>query len=266
MYQTQLLNIGTLIEGTVIKRPSQHIKTPYVADVSLNGESVLAHSLSLGCCGMADKGATVLLSKLPDKNDGKLHCQYAINVAKVSDGLSSHFVGINPKHAEQIVARALVANCIQSLSNVLRYTTETVIKISDKVDSRFDFTGVDSNGTPFIMEVKNVPLASNGVAYFPDGYRKKVTDTVSPRALKHVKELTYIRTDSVQKGHPIRCIMCYVIQRSDVTAFMVSPKDPEYRRAVAEAHANGVEIITIVANWDINGTAWFVRDDLPIIL
>ena len=60
------------------------------------------------------------------------------------------------------------------------------------------------------MEVKNVPLAdyedvtakdrkkmcfddrsiNSKVAYFPDGYRKKQTDTVSPRALKHINELS----------------------------------------------------------------------------
>jgi hypothetical protein len=31
------------------------------------------------------------------------------------------------------------------------------------------------------------------VAYFPDGYRKKAKDTISPRALKHILELTYLK-------------------------------------------------------------------------
>ena len=65
------------------------------------------------------------------------------------------------------------------------------------------------------MEVKNVPLAdyedvtakerakmdfsgrdfNSKVAYFPDGYRKKTTDPVSPRALKHIRELTLIKKE-----------------------------------------------------------------------
>ena len=147
------------------------------------------------------------------------------------------------------------------------------------MDSRFDFTGIDCNGVPFIMEVKNVPLAdyeditakdrknkcyddrdiNSKVAYFPDGYRKKSTDTVSPRALKHIRELTLIKRESIT-----RCIMCYVIQRTDVECFQPSIIDPEYRAAVKEAVEAGVEIITLVVQWTKDGEAHFIRDDLPI--
>jgi DNA-binding sugar fermentation-stimulating protein len=129
------------------------------------------------------------------------------------------------------------------------------------------------------MEVKNVPLAdyeditskerknkcyddrayNSKVAYFPDGYRKKSTDPVSPRALKHIKELTLIKKES-----KTRCIMCYVIQRTDVNRFQPSVIDPEYRAAFKEAQNAGVEIITLVVKWSRDGAASFVRDDLPI--
>jgi DNA-binding sugar fermentation-stimulating protein len=131
------------------------------------------------------------------------------------------------------------------------------------------------------MEVKNVPLAdyeditskdrkkkcydefeyNSKVAYFPDGYRKKVIDTVSPRALKHIKELTLIKKES-----KTRCIMCYVIQRTDVNRFQPSIIDPEYREAFKEAVNAGVEIITLVIQWTREGEAYFIRDDLPISL
>jgi len=129
------------------------------------------------------------------------------------------------------------------------------------------------------MEVKNVPLADyeditakdrknkcyddrqydSKVAYFPDGYRKKSSDPVSPRALKHIRELTLIKKESIT-----RCIMCYVIQRTDVNRFQPSIIDPEYRQAVKEAIEAGVEIITLVIKWTNTGEAYFVRDDLPI--
>ena len=51
-----LFKLEDLIEGTVAKRPSKYIKSPYVADVIIENESVLAHSASLGCCGLADVG------------------------------------------------------------------------------------------------------------------------------------------------------------------------------------------------------------------
>ena len=54
-----LLKINNLIEGEVFKRPSKHIKTPYVADVQIcsNSKMILGHTASLGCCGLADIGA-----------------------------------------------------------------------------------------------------------------------------------------------------------------------------------------------------------------
>ena len=130
------------------------------------------------------------------------------------------------------------------------------------------------------MEVKNVPLADyedisakdrkkmcyddraidSKIAYFPDGYRKKSTDTVSPRALKHIRELTLIKKESIT-----RCIMCYVIQRTDVDRFQPSIIDPEYRQAVKEAVEAGVEIITLVVRWTREGEAYFVKDDLFMV-
>ena len=155
-----------------------------------------------------------------------------------------------------------------------RYKRETTIFVEGKVDSRFDFSGM-----PFLMEVKNVPLAdyeditakdrkykcyderaqNSKVAYFPDGYRKKSTATVSPRALKHLQELTLVKKES-----KTRCIMCYVIQRTDVESFQPSIIDPLYREAFKEAIAGGVEIITMVVQWKKNGESYFVRDDLPV--
>ena len=99
------------------------------------------------------------------------------------------------------------------------------------------------------------------VAYFPDGYRKKRTDPVSPRALKHVRELMLIKKES-----KTRCIMCFVIQRTDVTSFTASVIDEQYRQAVKEAINAGVEIITMVVKWTREGIAEFIRDDLPVII
>ena len=82
---------------------------------------------------------------------------------------------------------------------------------------------------------------------------------VSPRALKHIRELTLIKRESIT-----RCIMCYVIQRPDVEWFQPSVIDPEYREAVKYALESGVEIITLVVQWTKDGKAYFVRDDLPI--
>ena len=278
-----MLKIENLTEGTVIKRPSAYIKTPYVADILEINEkkSVLGHTASLGCCGLADSGASILMSPVPksNKKKDKLSCEYRVYLSIIREKDNEIIVGIYPKLAEELTETALKNNLLSKLQNVRRYKRETSIYVEGKVDSRFDFSGIDCNGVPFIMEVKNVPLADyeditakdrkgkcyddrvydSKVAYFPDGYRKKSTDPVSPRALKHIKELTLIKNES-----KTRCIMCYVIQRPDVDRFQVSIIDPIYREAVKEAIKSGVEIITMVVKWTREGESYFVRDDLPI--
>ena len=278
-----MLKIENLTEGTVIKRPSAYIKTPYVADIIPINEkkSVLGHTASLGCCGLADNGASILMSPVPksNKKKDKLSCEYRVYLSIIREKDNEIIVGIYPKLAEELTETALKNNLLSKLQNVRRYKRETSIYVEGKVDSRFDFSGIDCNGVPFIMEVKNVPLADyeditakdrkgkcyddrvydSKVAYFPDGYRKKSTVPVSPRALKHIKELTLIKNES-----KTRCIMCYVIQRPDVDRFQVSIIDPIYREAVKEAIESGVEIITMVVKWTREGESYFIRDDLPI--
>jgi len=292
-----IFKLENLIKGTILQRPSKNIKSPYVADVLIeensNKEEVLAHSPSLGCCGLSEKNSEVLLCKLIPKKGKELEqkCTYRICLSIFKD--SQHpehesIVGIYPKLAEILVENALKNGFISILKNPKDYRRETVVKIKDKVDSRFDFSGIDENGIPFIMEIKNVPIANyeenpyiknksskkniiiedyssrnfnSKVAYFPEGYRKKSTDTVSPRALKHIKELTLIKNESTS---PIRTILCFVIQRDDVERFQISIFDPEYKEAVKNAKDNGVEIIVLVVKWSIDGNATFICDNLPI--
>ena len=279
-----LFKIENLIEGEVIKRPSKHIKTPYVADISVcdTSKMILGHTASLGCCGLADVGAHVLMAPVPKTkktNSDKLHCEYRVYLSVIKEKNAEMIVGIFPKLAEDLTEIALKNNILSKLCNVKKYKRETKIYAHGLVDSRFDFAGIDQDDMPFIMEVKNVPLAdyeditakerkqmcfddrdiNSKVAYFPDGYRKKSTDPVSPRALKHINELALIKRMS-----DMRCIMCYVIQRTDVDRFQPSVIDPEYREAFKEAVKSGVEIITMVVEWTKDGEAYFIRDDLPI--
>lgn len=283
-----VLKIDNLIEGIIIKRPSKIIKTPYVADIAMEDNnitrSVLGHSASLGCCGLADSGARVLIAPVPkskktNKPNDKIKCEYRVYLSIFTERNRETIIGIYPKLAEEIVESSLKQNLFTRLKNVRTYRRETPIYVENKVDSRFDFSGIDENGISFLMEVKNVPLADyeditakdrkkkcyddadpdSKVAYFPDGYRKKSTDPVSPRALKHIRELTLIKSES-----KTRCIMCYVVQRTDANCFQPSIIDPEYREAVKNAIDVGVEIFVLVIKWTREGEAYFVRDDLPI--
>ena len=132
------------------------------------------------------------------------------------------------------------------------------------------------------MEVKNVPLAdyvdctakerkkmtnnqfdhlsyNEKIAYFPDGYRKNIKAPVSPRALKHLHDLSCLS----QQG-TYRTIMCYVVQREDVSSFQPSVLDETYREAFYKARENGVEMYAIQFSWSINGVASLICDNLKI--
>ena len=166
------------------------------------------------------------------------------------------------------------------MPNISNYTREFVIKDKElDVDSRFDFHGYDNNNQEFIVEVKTVPLADyedipkkerkgknydeipfeNKIAYFPDGYRKKATDPVSPRALKHINELRVLK-----ETKNIRTILCFVIQRDDVSSFQPSIIDPIYRDAVYAAKNAGVEIYAVVCKWHQDGRCQLVNDNIHI--
>ena len=271
-----LFQINDICEGVITKRPSAHCKTAYVADVSLeNSSSILGHSPSLGCCGLAEKDSTVVLSQLPAKKNQT--CSHRVELAILQHNEIKMYIGINPKLAESIVEECLKKHFI---SNLEANKFQREVKF---LNSRFDFAGTDKDGKPFILEVKNVPLAdyvdvpkkekkkytdliqskkwNEKIAYFPDGYRKNSTAVVSPRALKHIQEL-----EEIAKSDKVRAILCFVIQRTDVSHFQTSNIDLTYKEAVYKAWQNGVEIKTIQVSWRENGACYFVSNSLPISL
>lgn len=231
-----LFGIGPLYRGTVLKRPSRTCKSPYVADVLIDGhdESIMAHAGALGCNGLSDSNATVLMSKMPEKKGAV--CSFRIELAETEQG---EIVGLNPKLAEKIVEVGIMKS-----DRVKSYKREKTI-----LNSRFDFIGAYPDGRHFVLEVKTVPLCSeDGIAYFPHGYRKKKGDAVSPRALKHLDDLIEIATKSDAEA-----LMCYVIQRGDANKFVPSETDPIYKEKFYEAHKAGVKMKMLYVHWNSNG-------------
>ena len=254
-----LLNIGETDCATVVKRPSKNCKTPYVADIILNTDDVntdvnteyLGHTPCLGCCGLVEKDCEVIVTK--SKGTGK--CQYTIQLSKLTQNEENIYVGVHTKLAENIVESAFKNNCISVLKNSTNIKREVKF-----LNSRFDFTGETETGEKFILEVKSVPLAKDGIAYFPDGYRKKKGDVVSERALKHINELAEIK-----QTQGIRTLMCYVVQRSDVHSFKIAESDPIYKEAVNNAIKDGVEIIVLQIGWNQHGEGHLITDKLTLI-
>jgi DNA-binding sugar fermentation-stimulating protein len=284
-----LHNLNDLVLVKVISRPSKLCKTPYVADIELKDGSIAqAHCASLGCCGLCEKDCYVYASPIKSncaQSKSKI-CSYKIYLAnfceeKFINGqivTNKQLIGIDPKLAETLVENALVKNYLKTLINIKSYKREVSL-----LDSRFDFVGIDENGKYFVLEVKNVPLAdyadvsssdrkkmikhgdfaniaiNQKVSYFPDGYRKKKDAVVSERALKHINELSEITQSKIT-----RPIICFVVQRTDVSSFQASVLDPIYKEAFNNAIKQGVEVIVLVVSWNAEGDATFVSCDLPV--
>lgn len=270
----ELYHLTDIKKAFIIKRPSSHIRSPYVADIVIDDISYLGHTPALGCCGLAEKGCHVLVTKLGSKTK----CDYRIQIAVFIDKNSEKeiLVGIAPKLAEVIVGNALEKQLINGL------TIKTFVREKKILNSRFDFIGTTTDNKQFILEVKNVPLAdyvdmdacerkkidtsnipyNEKIAYFPDGYRKNKQVTVSERALKHVTELMKIK----KINNDIRCILLFVIQRNDVKWFQPSRIDPIYLEAVRDAWMAGVEIKTLQVEWNMEGICRYISNNLPVML
>lgn len=267
MTDLQVYKLNNLIEGVILNRPSKSCRSPYVADVMVDGEIIVAHAPSLGCCGYCDKGSTILMTK--NENSTKV-CTHTIYLSKQQEKGYDYIIGMHPKVAERMVENMLKKNIIPSILNIQKLDREKKF-----MNSRFDFTGIDENGKKFILEVKSVPCADyedipskervkrdytswkhdSKIAYFPDGYRKNVKDTVSPRALKHIQELEKLK----QENPEVRTILVFVIQRSDCVHFQPSNIDMIYKNAVLSGYNSGVEIIPLCVVWNQEGECVFDR-------
>lgn len=238
----------------IIKRPSANIKSPYVADAILcdTGENILLHTPSLGCCGLSEHDSIILASETPNNK-----CQFRAELAL--HPLLNTWVAVNPKLSENVINSLMQDNKLYYLKNIKWHKREKTI-----LNSRFDFIGVDDDNCPFINEVKHVPLATDdGIAYFPDGWRKKKSDPVSPRAIKHLQDLI-----TIKKQSKTRCILTFVVHRKDAHTFQPSRLDVSYLDIIRCAWQQGVEIYAIHVKWNDDGTIFYVDENerLPIIL
>jgi sugar fermentation stimulation protein A len=208
-----------LIRGTLVQRYKR-----FLADVRLpNGDIVTAHCTNTGTMlGCKEPGSAVYLSLSPNKGRKLAYTWEMIQVKRA-------WVGINTMHPNRLVAEAVAAGMIPELRG---YTTvHREVKVSAR--SRLDLCLERHNRRCFV-EVKNVTLAIDRAAAFPDA--------VSERATKHLKELIRLK----RQGH--RAALVFVIQRVDCNHFRPADEiDPEYGRWLRRAVKAGVEALPYVA-------------------
>ena len=225
-----------LIRGILIQRYQR-----FLADVRLpSGEIVTAHCTNTGSMmGCKEPGSVVYISR-SDKEGRRLLYTWEIV------GVSRTWVGINTMFPNRLVAEAIANGAIPELKGYDNIRREVVTRQGTRLDLCLD--GVI--GSCFV-EVKNVTLAVDGVAAFPDA--------VSERGTKHLKELIWLR----RKGH--RAALVFVIQRNDCTGFRPADEiDAVYGRWLRRAVKAGVETLPYMAY--VTPKEIILKERLPIRL
>ncbi len=218
-----------LIEGRLIKRYKR-----FLADVELlNGNTVTVHTANTGSMqGCTTPGSRVWLR---DSGNPKRKYPLSWELVEVKPEI---IVGINTGLANRLVHEAIENGVIKELQGYSLIRPEVPY---GNERSRIDLLLQDEAGKRCYVEVKNVTLVENAIAYFPDA--------ISKRGSKHLRELVEMH----KQGH--RSVIFFCVQRED--AEQVRPADnidPEYGRMLRLATGSGVEALAyraIVSNTEI---------------
>ena len=263
-----------LIVADVINRPSKEIKSPYLADILIKKKTHLAHSPGLGLCGFITVDSIVAVSK---SDSDKRKSKFTIELVKVkNDDNKNIWVGANPATSNLYFNNIIEKNLLSFLPKI------NLIKREYKMtgfESRFDFYLEADNKKKFIIEIKNVPLVdypkdkmpkfrkfperkcNKRNAIFPDGYQAKKGDCVSPRALKHLKELIKIK----KKNPEFNPMLIFVVQREDCYGFSPNfEKDPIYSNELKKGIKEGLIVKAIMLKMSPKNVK-FIKE-IPVLI
>jgi len=251
-----LFTLPPLIKATVVARPSKSIKSPYVADIRLeDGSEALCHSPGLGCSGLVSTGRNIYVSK----NGSDTKTKYTVQMSENDDSEGSYYVGTHPMISQKVAALLLDKVCTG-------VTWKSEVAISEH--TRLDYVGVDATGKKTYVEVKNAMISFDNRkralrrAVFPDGYRKSLTDTVSPRAVKHAETLAEL----MNAPDTAACYLVFIVPRSDCGGGLeLNASDPIYCNAVSKALLAGVKVRVFGLDFQENGCISFAKK-LPLFI
>jgi len=234
--------------GEVLNRPAKKNKSPYLADVLIDGQKYMAHTPSLGLSGLIKTGSIVILEKNENQKNVSKYKIVSVKIREFENNFKITYVGANP-----VLVNKLFQTCV--IKNLIKFpkikTIEPEILFND---SRIDFRLTDKNNNIHIIECKYAPTVdyhpdhkpvknvSVGDKYnyqrasiFPDGWQYKKGSVVSERAIKHLKSLI----KGVSQGY--KCYNFYFSLRDDVKYFRPNhEKDIIFTKLLKKAIKKGV--------------------------
>lgn len=229
---------GQLIEGTLIRRYKR-----FLADVRLaDGSEVTAHAPNTGSMiGCDEPGSRVWLL---DTGNPKRKYPLSWELVEVEGGV---LVGTNTGLANGLVREGIETGVITELQGYDSLRPEVPYGNSSRIDLLLE----DARRGRCYVEVKNVTMAVDGIAYFPD--------SVSERATRHLLELRQVVADGD------RAVVFFCVQRRD--AGEVRPADDIdelFGSTLRQVVTAGVEPLAYAA--DIGMEAVRLKRRLPVVL
>ena len=295
-----LLSLGSLVQGTVLQRPSKHNKSPYVADVKLDdeGEEVIAHAPMLDLGGLIKPGTVVRLTK--SKPGGKTsHAIQLVGFKEIGcdkDQIIT-WIGAHPSLGNAVAKVLLEGNYIsndvlgnQNKSSITKVQSEVTMRSDTEDTVRSDFVVNEK----VVVEVKScvcadyhkssapqigkkdryVTVISNEDKFedykraglFPIGKRAQNFENgkvVSGRCIKHLRHLSRIAQGRDDHGFKESCLLM-LVNRGDCSRFRPCQEAcPVFADEFSIAKAAGVRIIAAKINWNKDGDCHF-RGLLPV--
>ncbi len=210
-----------LYSGILIRRYKR-----FLADIALeDGRVITAHCPNSGSMiGCNQPGSPVLVSR---SSNPRRKLAYTWELVYVPPT----WVGINTQYPNRLVQEAIQMGVVEELTGYQHIRREVRFGEHSRVDLL-----LEGNGKPrCYVEVKNVTLAEDGIALFPDA--------VTLRGQKHLRELMKV----VEAGE--RGMIFFVVQREDCRQMAPADTiDPEYGRLLRVAVGRGVEVLCYQAH------------------
>lgn len=211
----------------------------FFADIEINGKVEVAHVPNTGSLlGCLTEGAEcrVRMQTAPERK-----LKYTLELIKTP----SSWVGVNTANPPKLINELLAQKSIAHWQKFNSWQAEVAISKETRLDlvlwndsdnlgeltkkSRLPYEVLIQKPDAHFVEIKNVTLADNGCALFPD--------CETTRGQKHLHELMHL----AERGHSAE--MVYVIQRSDCTRFAPAQHlDPVYSDLFYQAQKLGVRI------------------------
>lgn len=221
---------GPFRRGRLLARPNRFLAVVELDD----GERVEAH---LGDRGRLEKivvpGAEVHLSRAPEGGTRKTaYTLVCVRCPPAPKKRRGPLICLDPAGSNRIARALLEAGLVPPLEKGVELRAEVTVG-----RSRYDFAAQLERR--WLIEVKNVGVAEDGAALFPDA--------PSVRASKHASELAAL----ARAGD--RAMLLFIAQRPEVREVRPHPVDPEFARQLAIARAAGVLLAGAAFEVDLRG-------------